>query len=72
MKGGVKGNRMDLKAKKVEDLQKEREAILRIGDSFVLCLCVPVWECWGLYCRCQAARFLLKSTYSRNASNNSI
>lgn len=27
---------------------RERETCLRIGDSFVLCLCMPVWECWGL------------------------
>lgn len=28
--------------------ERERETCLRIGDSFVLCLCISVWECWGL------------------------
>lgn len=28
--------------------EKERETCLRTGDSFVLCLCMSVWECGGL------------------------
>lgn len=50
---------------------RERETCLRIGDSFVLCLCMPVWECWGVI-GAKLLAFLLISTYSRNANNNSI
>ena len=49
--------------------ERERHASALVIHLF--CVCAWLCGCVGGY-RCQAARFLLISTYSRNANNNSI
>lgn len=48
--GGKKADSKKSLRQRKEDWQREseRETCLRSGDSFVLCLCMSVWECWGL------------------------
>lgn len=63
--------REGLQNEKAKEKEREREPYLRIGDSLVLCLCVCLCGIVGGY-ESQVAQFLLMSTYSTSASNNSI
>lgn len=60
-----------VRKEKCQKAKGEIEPYLRIGDSLVLCLCACLCGIVGGY-ECQVAQFLLISTYSISASNNSI
>lgn len=78
MKGGSeKGRQRESLRPREEDWQRQRQRGRereRHASALVIhlfCVCACLCGSVGGY-RCQAARFLLISTYSRNANNNSI
>lgn len=63
----------ELKAERgrLAEIERERERHASALVIHLFCVCACLCGSVGGY-RCQAARFLLISTYSRNANNNSI